>query len=73
MTRPRRCWRSREFGFVDFSSQEQADLAMATFSGLHLPGISKGKLPLLVQYVRDSDAGACTADWPSVHWCGPGV
>jgi hypothetical protein len=68
MSRPRRCWRSREFGFVDFDSQEQATLALATFSGMYLPGVSKGSLPLRVQYGRDADAGAFSGDWPSVHW-----
>jgi hypothetical protein len=57
MRKARGQWRSREFGFVDFASLQEAALAVAKFNGKVLPGFSKGASPLAVQFVT----GECAA------------
>jgi hypothetical protein len=57
MRKSRSQWRSREFGFVDFASLQEAAVAVARFNGKVLPGFSKGNSPLAVQFVT----GECAA------------
>jgi hypothetical protein len=56
MSRPRSQWRSREFGFVDFSTPGEAQLAIARLHGAVLPGLTKDGAQLIVQYVKGEGA-----------------
>ncbi len=56
MSRPRSQWCSREFGFVDFATPEDAARAITTFNRASLPGVSKERMQLQVQFVRGPGA-----------------
>jgi hypothetical protein len=59
MSRPRSQWRSREFGFVNFAAPEDAARAIVAFNGAALPGVSKERMQLQVQFVKGPGAAPC--------------
>lgn len=45
-------WRSREYGFVEFHTTEEATKALIWMNGVNYPGFSKDENGLVVQYAR---------------------
>jgi hypothetical protein len=54
MHRSKDQWRSREYGFVDYSSQEEAEAAIARHNGTYLPGFTKEGCSMIVQYAKST-------------------
>jgi hypothetical protein len=54
MNRAKDQWRSREYGFVDYATQEEADEAIARFNGACVAHFSKEGANMIVQYAKSS-------------------
>jgi hypothetical protein len=52
MHRPRHLWRSREYGFVNYSSQAEADAAISALHGTTWTCLAKDGKGIIVQYAK---------------------
>ncbi len=52
MHKPKDKWRSREYGFVDFASSEEAAKAISWMDGVELPELCKDDSGIIVQYAK---------------------
>jgi len=52
MHKPKDKWRSREYGFVDFGTVEEAAQAVSCMDGMHLPELSKDHTGVIVQFAK---------------------
>jgi hypothetical protein len=55
MHKPRDMWRSREYAFVDFLTQEEAARAISLLGGISWPGLAKDSNGIVVQYARTTE------------------
>ncbi|KIY92645.1 hypothetical protein MNEG_15318 [Monoraphidium neglectum] len=56
MHKPKEKWRSREYGFVDFSSAAEAARAIVWMDGAELPELMKDQAGIIVQYAKPAGA-----------------
>ena len=49
-------WRSREYGFVDFATNEEAARAIVWMDGVELPELMKDNCGIIVQYAKPTSA-----------------
>jgi hypothetical protein len=52
MHKPKEKWRSREYGFVDFATIEEANAAVAGMGGLEVPELCKDSSGIIVQFAK---------------------
>lgn len=52
MNRSKDQWRSREYGFVDFCSRQEADAAIARYHGCTTTDLVKEGCALIAQYAK---------------------
>ena len=55
MHKPRDKWRSREYAFVDFATQEEAARAIVMLDGVTWPSVAKDHNGIIVQYAKTTE------------------
>jgi hypothetical protein len=54
MHRPRSQWRSREYGFVDYATQAEAEAAIRALHATSWTCLAKDARGLIVQYAKET-------------------
>lgn len=57
MHKPKDKWRSREYGFIDYASPEEAAKAIVWMDGVELPDLMKDTCGIIVQYAKPTGSG----------------
>ena len=52
MHKPKDKWRSREYGFIDYATPEEAAKAIVWMDGVELPDLMKDTCGIIVQYAK---------------------
>lgn len=52
MHKPKDKWRSREYGFIDYATSEEAARAIVFMDGVELPELMKDTAGIIVQYAK---------------------
>jgi len=52
MHKPKDKWRSREYGFIDYATSEEAAKAIVWMDGVELPDLMKDTCGIIVQYAK---------------------
>lgn len=55
MHKPRSKWRSREYAFLDYVTQAEAERAITMMDGVTWPGLAKDEHGIIVQYARTTE------------------
>jgi hypothetical protein len=61
MHKPKDKWRSREYGFIDYASPEEAAKAIVWMDGVELPDLMKDTCGIIVQYAKPTGSGEANA------------
>eukprot|EP00882_Tetradesmus_deserticola_P002062 GHRQ01002210.1.p2 GENE.GHRQ01002210.1~~GHRQ01002210.1.p2 ORF type:complete len:272 (+),score=153.08 GHRQ01002210.1:116-817(+) len=64
MHKPKDKWRSREYGFIDYGSPEEAAKAIVWMDGVELPDLMKDTAGIIVQYAKPTGSGEPSAAAP---------
>jgi hypothetical protein len=57
MHKPKDKWRSREYGFIDYASPDEAAKAIVWMDGVELPDLMKDTCGIIVQYAKPTGSG----------------
>ena len=52
MHKPKDKWRSREYGFIDYATPDEAAKAILWMDGVELPDLMKDTCGIIVQYAK---------------------
>jgi hypothetical protein len=52
MHKPKDKWRSREYGFIDYATSQEAARAIVWMDGVELPDLMKDTCGIIVQYAK---------------------
>jgi hypothetical protein len=69
MHKPKDKWRSREYGFIDYATPEEAAKAIVWMDGVELPDLMKDTCGIIVQYAKPTGSNGHSGEGSS-H--GPG-
>jgi hypothetical protein len=58
MHKPKDKWRSREYGFIDYATPEEAAKAIVWMDGVELPDLMKDTCGIIVQYAKPTGNGS---------------
>jgi hypothetical protein len=58
MHKPKDKWRSREYGFIDYASPEEAAKAIVWMDGVELPDLMKDTCGIIVQYAKPTGSSS---------------
>jgi hypothetical protein len=61
MHKPKDKWRSREYGFIDYASPEEAAKAIVWMDGVELPELVKDTCGIIVQYAKPTSSQEAAA------------
>jgi hypothetical protein len=56
MHKPKDKWRSREYGFIDYATPEEAAKAIVWMDGVELPDLMKDTCGIIVQYAKPTSS-----------------
>lgn len=63
MHKPKDKWRSREYGFIDYATPEEAAKAIVWMDGVELPDLMKDTCGIIVQYAKPTGGnGVCNGN-----------